>query len=160
MLPDFSVPSSLARLLAGLRPCFTAPSFVTFCVLVCGMLAQTGRRTVCGMLVGAGLSGSWSHHRAHRFFSAARWSPEDLSVALTQLVIRLLLPADAAVSVVIDDTLFRRAGKKVWAAGWFHDGSAKGPKQVGYGNCADLWVMPTRGAGGPSGLPSSAAGSA
>jgi hypothetical protein len=24
----------------------------------------------------------------------------------------------------IDDTLFRRRGKKVWAAAWFHDGSA------------------------------------
>jgi hypothetical protein len=138
MLPGLSVPPSLERLLAGLRPCFTAPSFTTFCALVCGMLAQTGRRTVCGMLTGAGLSGSWSHHRAHKFFSAARWSPEDLSVALTRLVIRLLLPADAPVSVVIDDTLFTRTGKKVWAAGWFHDGSAKGPKQVGYGN---NWVI-------------------
>ena len=138
MLPDLSVPPSLARLLAGLRPCFTAPSFATFCALVCGMLAQTGRRTVCGMLVGAGLSGSWSHHRAHKFFSTARWSPERLSVLLARLVAQPLLPADAAVSVVIDDTLFTRAGKKVWAAGWFHDGSAKGPKQVGYGN---NWVI-------------------
>src|SRR6266540_1154400 len=138
MLPGLSVPPSLERLLAGLRPCFTAPSFVTFCALVCGMLAQTGRRTVCGMLTGAGLSGVWSHHRAHKFFSAARWSPEDLGVLLAQLVVRLLLPADAPVGVVIDDTLFTRTGKKVWAAGWFHDGSAKGPKQVGYGN---NWVI-------------------
>ncbi len=138
MLPGLSVPPSLERLLAGLRPCFTAPSFATFCALVCGMLAQTGRRTVCGMLTGAGLSGVWSHHRAHKFFSAARWSPERLSVALAQLVVRLLLPADAPVGVVIDDTLFTRTGKKVWAAGWFHDGSAKGPKQVGFGN---NWVI-------------------
>jgi hypothetical protein len=138
MLPELSVPPSLAGLLADLRPCFTAPSFTTFCALVCGMLAQTGRRTVCGMLLGAGLSGSWSHDRVHKFFSAARWSTEHLSVLLARLVVRLLLPADAAVSVVIDDTLFKRTGKKVWAAGWFHDGSAKGPKQVGYGN---NWVI-------------------
>jgi hypothetical protein len=46
--------------------------------------------------------------------------------------------ADATVEVVIDDTLFTRTGKKVWAAGWFHNGSAKGPKQVGYGN---NWVI-------------------
>src|SRR5205823_548070 len=104
MLPGPSVPPSFARLLAGLRPCFTAPSFAVFCALVCGMLAQTGRRTVCGMLVGAGLSGSWSHHRAHKFFSAARWSPERLGVLLAKLVVQLLLPADAPVSVVIDDT--------------------------------------------------------
>src|SRR5262249_32653711 len=117
--------------LAALRPCFTAPGFVTFCALVCGMLASTGRRTVCGMLVGAGLSGSWSHDRAHKFFSTTRWSPQRLSILLAQLVVRLLVPADAVVSVVIDDTLFKRTGKKVWAAGWFHDGSVKGPKAGG-----------------------------
>ena len=44
MLPGLSVPPSLERLLAGLRPGFTAPSFTTVCALVCGMLAQTGRR--------------------------------------------------------------------------------------------------------------------
>jgi DDE superfamily endonuclease len=138
MLPGPSVPPSLARLLAGLRPCFTAPTFTTFCALVCGMLAQTGRRTVCGMLTGSGLAGSWSHHRAHKFFSAARWSTDQLGLLLAQLVVSLLLPADAAVSVVVDDTLFARTGKKVWAAGWFHDGSAKGPKAVGFGN---NWVV-------------------
>lgn len=36
------------------RPCFTAPTFRTFCALGAGLLAQTGRRTVCGMLTGAG----------------------------------------------------------------------------------------------------------
>jgi hypothetical protein len=34
--------------------------------------------------------------------------------------------------------LFRRRGKKVWAAGWFHDGSAVGPAKTGYGN---NWVI-------------------
>ena len=41
-------------------------------------------------------------------------------------------------SVLIDDTLFRRRGKKVWAASWFHDGSAQGPAKTGYGN---NWVV-------------------
>jgi hypothetical protein len=139
MLPEPTIPPSLAGLLAVLRPCFaTAPTFATFCALVCGMLAQTGRRTVTGMLVGSGLSALWSHHRAHRFFSRATWSGERLGVLLAGLVVRLLLPADAAVTVVIDDTLFKRAGRKVWAAGWFHDGSVKAAKQVGFGN---NWVI-------------------
>src|SRR5438477_13041140 len=38
----------------------------------------------------------------------------------------------------IDDTLFRRRGNKVWAASWFHDGSAPGPAKTGYGN---NWVV-------------------
>jgi hypothetical protein len=139
MLPGLTIPPSLAGLLAALRPCFaTAPTFTTFCALVCGMLAQTGRRTVTGMLVGSGLSPLWSHHRAHRFFSRARWSPETLGVLLAGLVARLLLPVCAEVTVVVDDTLFKRAGRRVWAAGWFHDGSVKGPKPVGFGN---NWVV-------------------
>lgn len=87
------VPASLMRLLAGLAPLFTAPSFRTFCGLACGFLAQTGRRTVCGMLAGTGLARCWSHDRAHRFFSGARWNPEDLGLAVARLVVMLLVPA-------------------------------------------------------------------
>ena len=93
------VPASLMRLLAGLAPLFTAPSFRTFCGLVCGFLAQTGRRTVCGMLAGTGLARCWSHDRAHRFFSGARWNPEDLGLAVARLVVMLLVPAGEPVVV-------------------------------------------------------------
>ena len=140
MLPDTTlpVPASLAGLLAVFSPLFTAPSFRTFCGLACGFLAQTGRRTVCGMLTRAGLSRLWSHDRAHRFFSRARWDPDDLGPAVARLVVSLLVPAGDPVTVAIDDTLFRRRGKKVWAASWFHDGSAPGPAKTGYGN---NWVV-------------------
>jgi len=140
MLADATlpVPASLMRLLAGLAPLFTAPSFRAFCGLACGFLAQTGKRTVCGMLAGAGLARCWSHDRAHRFFSRARWSPEDLGLAVAKLVVALLVPAGAPVVVAIDDTLVRRRGKKVRAASWFHDGSAPGPAKTGYGN---NWVV-------------------
>jgi len=58
MIPDMTLPfpGSLASLLAVFGPLFTAPSFRTFCGLACGFLAQTGKRTVCGMLTGAGLA--------------------------------------------------------------------------------------------------------
>jgi hypothetical protein len=121
-------------LLAWFQPCFTAPSFRTFCALACGFWAQTGRRTVCGMLTGAGLAGIWPHHRAHYFFARARWQPGDLGLVLARLVAALLVPAGQPVTVAIDDTLFRRRGKKVWAASWFHDGSAAGKDKTGYGN--------------------------
>jgi DDE superfamily endonuclease len=131
------VPASLMTLLAGLAPLFTAPSFRTFCGLACGFLAQPGKRTVCGMLAGAGLARCWSHDRAHRFFSRARWSPDELGLAVAKLVAGLLVPAGEPVMVAIDDTLFRRRGK-TWAASWFHDGSALGPAKTGYGN---NWVV-------------------
>jgi DDE superfamily endonuclease len=140
MLPDATlpVPGSLASVLACLAPLFTVPSFRTFTMLACGFLAQTGKRTVCGMLVGAGLSRIWPHDRAHWFFARARWDPDDLGLAAAKLVVALLVPAGQPVTVAIDDTLFRRRGKKVWAASWFHDGSATGPAKTGYGN---NWVI-------------------
>lgn len=63
MLPDV-VPASLTALPAAFAPLFTAPSFRTFTALACGFLAQSGKRTVCGMLSGAGLSRLWPHDRA------------------------------------------------------------------------------------------------
>ena len=90
MLPDVTLPASLTLLLAVFEPCFTAPVFRTFCALACGFWAQTGRRTVCGMLTGAGLSRTWAHHRAHYFFARARWNPDDLGLALARLAVSLL----------------------------------------------------------------------
>jgi hypothetical protein len=138
MFPDVTLPASLAGLLAVFAPCFTAPSFATFCGLVTGFVAQPGRRTVCGMLVGAGLSRVWPHDRAHYFFAKAAWSADAVGLALARLVVSTLVPAGEPVAVVVDDTLFKRAGRRVWAASWFHDGSAKTPAKVGYGN---NWVI-------------------
>jgi DDE superfamily endonuclease len=53
-------------------------------------------------------------------------------------VVSLLVPAGEPVEVAVDDTLFKRRGKKVWAASWFHDGSAAGHPKTGYGN---NWVI-------------------
>ena len=90
------------------------------------------------MLSGAGLSRLWPHDRAHWFFSRVRWNAGDLGLAAAVLVVSLLVPAGAPVDVAVDDTLFKRRGKKVWAASWFHDGSAPGPAKTGYGN---NWVV-------------------
>jgi len=140
MLPEATlpVPASLMTLLTVFAPLFTAPSFRTFTMLACGFTAQTGKRTVCGMLAGAGLARLWSHDRAHWFFSRARWNPDDLGLAVAKLAVALLVPAGEPVTAAIDDTLFRRRGKKVWAASWFHDGSAQGKHKTGRGN---NWVV-------------------
>jgi len=52
--------------------------------------------------------------------------------------VSLLAGAGNPVTVAIDDTLFRRCGKKVWAASWFHDGAAKGRQKTG---CGNNWVI-------------------
>jgi hypothetical protein len=60
-MPAWSLPRSLADLLACFQACFTAPTFGTFTALVGGFVAQPGLRTVTGMLSGARLAGRWHH---------------------------------------------------------------------------------------------------
>ncbi len=141
MLQVQTLPASLAALLQVFRSCFTGPSFATFAALTAGLVAQPGAGTVCGMLVGAGLSRVWHHSRAHWFFAGARWGADRVGVALLGLITARLLPAGEPVLVAVDDTLFRRSGRRVHAAAWHHDGSAKGPgkqDKVSWGNC---WVI-------------------
>jgi DDE superfamily endonuclease len=138
MLQGLTLPGTLSGVLASLRVCFTAPTFVTFTALVAGLFAQPVGRTVCGMLSGAGLVRVWHHCRAHRFFSTARWCPQQLGLLLAEVIVACLLPPGAPVTLVVDDTLFRRRGKKIHGVGWFHDGSAVGKAKVGFGN---TWVV-------------------
>jgi SRSO17 transposase len=135
MLPELTLPASLALLLGALRPCFTAPSFATFCGLAAGLAGQARRRTVTGMLLGAGLSRAWPHDRAHYFFARARWDADELGLAVARLAVMLLVPPGAALTVAADDTLFRRRGPKVHGARWQHDGSSRSQDKLGYGTC-------------------------
>jgi hypothetical protein len=114
-MPIGSVPRSLADLLVVFRPCFTAPTFGTFTAMVAGFVAQSGLRTVTGMLAGARLAGVWHHARAHRFFSAARWSADTLGLGVCDLIVAWLDPA-APVCLVVDDSLFKRTGRKIFGS--------------------------------------------
>jgi hypothetical protein len=140
MLQFETLPASWAALLWTFRCCFTGPSFETFVVLVSGLVARPGRRTVTGMLIGAGVSRSWHHSRGYRFLGSARWCVDQIGLTLVKLIVALLVPAGEAVLIACDDSLFRRSGRKVHATAWHHDGSAKGPagNRVGFGNC---WVI-------------------
>jgi DDE superfamily endonuclease len=106
MLRGLTLPGTLLRVLDPFRLCFTASTFETFTALVAGLVAQPVGRTVCGMLTGAGLARVWHHCRAHRFFSTARWCPQQVGLVLAELVLTRLLAPGAPVTVVIDDTLF------------------------------------------------------
>ncbi len=135
MLPSLNLPASLLCLLGELRPCFTAPGFAAFCGLAAGLAGRVRRRTVVGMLLGACLQHAWPHDRAHYFFARARWELDQLGLAVAQLVVLLMLPPGADLQVAVDDSVFRRAGRKVHGAGWQHDGSAPSTNKLSYGNC-------------------------
>jgi hypothetical protein len=93
------------------------------------MVAQPANRTVCGMLAGAGLAAVWHHSRAHRFFASARWHPDAVGVTALRLIIGHRVPIGAPLVVAVDDTLFRRSGRRVHAAPRAYDGSLKVAKE-------------------------------
>ena len=103
-----------------------------------GFWAQPGPHTVTGMLVAAGLSQSWQHTRAHRFFSQARWSADQLGLCLLELILALLVPHSAPVRLVLDDTLYRRSGRKVFGAHYHHDPLGIGRRALAWANA---WVV-------------------
>ena len=117
-----NVPETLRLLLAAFAPCFTVRTFATFQALVAGFLAQPGVRTVTGMLTAAGLAGRRHHDVAYRFFATARWSADEVGLVVAGLAVTLL-PAGAPLLVVVDDTLLRRAGRRLHGAAWHHDGT-------------------------------------
>src|SRR5262249_61772851 len=118
MLPDLTLPASLAGLLVLLRPCFTGPSFRTFCGLAAGLAGQVRRRTVCGMLGGAGLGWCWPHDRAHYFFARAAWDLDELGVAVARVVVLLLVPAGEPLGGAGGESGCRRGGREGPCAGW------------------------------------------
>ncbi|TQC38866.1 transposase [Rhodococcus sp. WS4] len=139
MLQALTLPASWRMLLENLRPVFARSStFGLFVLLATGLVARTTRRTVVGMLAGTGMAAVISFHSACRFFSHHVWDPDRLGLAVARLIVTRLLPAHAPITVAVDDTLFRRWGKKVHHAFWTHDGAAQGPSKLGRGN---RWVV-------------------
>jgi len=144
------LPGSWSVLLEPLRGTFRRRgTFTMFTILATGMVAQTGRRTVVGMLSGARMAQTASFHAACRFFSHARWDIDQLGLGVLRLILEWLPGAQQtatlpdgtpvpSITVNVDDTLFRRWGKRVHAVFWTHDGAAQGKHKIGRGN---RWVV-------------------
>ena len=113
-------------------------TFALFALLATGLVAQAARRTVVGMLAGAGMAAVVSFHAVCRFFSRHAWDADRIGLTLARLIVARLLAAHAAIDVVVDDTLIRRWGPKVFGAFWTHDGSAQDPNALGRGN---RWII-------------------
>jgi hypothetical protein len=137
------VPSSLAGLLSLLAPCFSQPTYRTFCMLTIGFIARIRENTVTGMLQAAGLAGVWHHSRAHDFFAYRRWEPDEMGLRLLGFLVSVLVGADAPICMAVDDTLFGRSGKRVYGAHYLHDGAQPegSGRRTRFGNCFVVVVL-------------------
>lgn len=97
----------------------TQPTFNSFLTLLTGWVFA-GRRTVTGMIMAAGAVGTKHHSAYHRVFATARWSLDELGLAIFQY---LILPwiGDGVILLALDDTLARKRGLKIFGAGMHHD---------------------------------------
>ena len=106
------IPAAMRPLLAELAPAFTRPTLRRFSLLSAAAVLTAGRHTVSNLLrrVGGLTGGEASGYR--RVLSAARWSEARAGRHLTRLIVGLL-PADAPVVLVGDDTVTSHPGPKV-----------------------------------------------
>jgi hypothetical protein len=137
------VPSFL-ELLEAFRGQMTGPTFASLLTVLGGWLFAR-RRTVTGALAAGldlqglkGLAGPGElaesprldkHFSSyHRLLSLAKWSPDEVGLALLGLVLLLAFATGATVFLAVDDTLCRRKGRKVWGAGMHYDPLLTGRK--------------------------------
>jgi hypothetical protein len=99
----------------------SVPTFVKMLVLLQGTILTSGRRTITAALRAMGLSDEQQFSKYHHVFNRAKWSPWVLSKLLLSLLVKTCVPAEAALVLLIDDTLERRRGQKVKYKGWFRD---------------------------------------
>jgi hypothetical protein len=133
-----SLVPSFADLVQPLSCAMTCPTFHTFLTLLGGWVFAR-RRTVTGMIVAAGAVGAGARHHSayHRVFAAARWSLDELGLAVFGLILPL---SGGVVLLAVDDTLARKRGLKVFGAGMHHDPllSCRKTAVTNWGHC---WVV-------------------
>jgi len=122
-------------MLVPLAAVFSQPSFCNFVVLLEGWLRAGGRAMTSTALTALE---TYPKHFAtyYRFFSEGAWECDALGVALVQLLLPLVPPGP--VVAVVDDTLARKTGKRIWGANMHHDPLHWLPNALAFGH---NWVV-------------------
>ena len=116
--------------------CFTAPSLRHFGVLITGWVLTVGVHTISQVILTSGLHDSESFVSIYRFLQRAKWAPDQVAFQVFRIIVDTLLRDAAEIELVLDDTLNDHVGKKIFGAGFQHDGDApKTGKPIGYGVC-------------------------
>jgi DDE superfamily endonuclease len=138
-MPEIILPSPMVGMLAAFEPCFHAPTYRVFRLVLAGWIHCLGRRTVTAVALASGGVGQRHISVFHRFFTRATWSLD----AVGQVVFRLAvawIPAEQPLYLLIDDTLARKTGKGISLATMHHDpllSSARKP----FCSFGHVWVV-------------------
>lgn len=140
-MPNQSNPKSVAVLLESFESCFTAPTYRRFSMLAVGWVLCCTRRWITRVARASGGLSDAHHAGFHRFFSVARWDPDDLWRTLLNHLLGYL---GKRIDVIVDDTLCCRRGPKIFGTAMHFDGaSASGTSKGSAASiaCGHAWVV-------------------
>jgi len=138
-MSDIILPSTFVGLLAAFEPCFHAPSYRTFGLLMAGWIHCQGRRTITAVAVASGGVDRCHISVFQRFFTRATWSLDAMGRVVFRLALRWI-PAGQPLFILVDDTLARKTGKGIALATMHHDpllSSARKP----FCSFGHVWVV-------------------
>jgi hypothetical protein len=115
-----TLPDDIFALLAPFAPLFSRRVWRYVPTLVVGAIVAPGRRMVSSVLRAVGLAQVRHFQNYHRVLSRAVWSSLGASRTLLRLLVTTFAPAGPLV-LGIDETIERRRGAKIAAAGIYRD---------------------------------------
>src|SRR5215472_6087022 len=110
--------ASLEPLVQALAPAFTVPSFRTHCRLLLGWVLCLGNHRLCRVADTAAPQELRDHSQRHgldtvyNFFERSAWTPASLAYRVAVLMFTTLRLC-GAITLLVDDTLTHKRGKKV-----------------------------------------------
>lgn len=128
-------PDLFHNVLVAFVPVFSQPGFENFVLLIKGWICAGGSAMPSTALMAChGLPKHFSTY--YRFFSEGAWKEDVLARALVGLA--LPWAPEGPVVVVVDDTLARKTGKRIWGANMYHDPLAGSSNVLAFGH---NWVV-------------------
>jgi len=130
--------------LEPLASCFSRPSFENFRALITGWILCQGRHCLSRVIQGAATPRAAHFSTLYRFFSRARWSPDAVAAAWFRLFLPFL---PEVVEAIVDDTLCRHGGPRIFGIAMHHDGARSNyGKGTSVGrrpifSCGHCWVV-------------------
>jgi hypothetical protein len=114
------LPADMVALLAPFAPLFSRPVWRHVPTLLVGAILSPGQRTVSSALRAVGLRHVRTFQADHRVLNRAAWSSRGASRILLRLLLAAFAPEGPLV-LGIDETIERRRGKRIAAAGIYRD---------------------------------------
>ncbi len=130
ILPGFTI-----AYLSAFAPLFYRRTWERVSVLLVGAILAPGERTICAILRVLGRDQERSYQAYHRVLSRVGWSGIAAGRILLRLVVRTFAPTGPLV-FGIDETLERRRGLRITAAGIYRD-----PVRSSQGHCVKVRAL-------------------